>query len=448
MTALSFPEDGVVVENPEEKMLFSKINWHILPLLLVAYCFAFIDRVNIGFAQLQMKHELHFSDQVFALGAGMFFVGYLLFEVPSNLLLEKIGARKTILRFMVLWGACATGMAWVTTPWQFYMLRFLLGAFEAGFFPGVVLYFTYWYPPARRGRAIAMFMTSAVISGILIGPINGALIKFGNDFLGYQGWQWMFIVNGVPCLLIGFLCYTCLSNSPAEAKWLTLEQKRLLADRLARDGRTGGGSRHGALGALLRDPKVYVLSFICFLYLGAVYVLVFWVPTLIQSWGVKDVLHIGMLQAIPNVVGAVGMMLMSRSSDRYNERRWHFVAGVALIATGLLGIACLNGGVAVSIALLSLATIGTASTTPIFFSFVSEYLPKEQAASGLALVSSLANIAPMVTPSISTWLRTSTGSNTSSLLMVVALYAAAAIVMIFAARRPRLQYQVQGVSAL
>ncbi|SPA55966.1 MFS transporter [Cupriavidus taiwanensis] len=448
MTAISVPKSDVLVESPEEKALFSKINWHILPLLLIAYCFAFIDRVNIGFAQLQMKGELHFSDQVFALGAGMFFVGYLLFEVPSNMLLERIGARKTILRIMLCWGACATGMAWVSEPWQFYTLRFLLGAFEAGFFPGVVLYFTYWYPPARRGRAIAVFMTSTVVSGILIGPVNGALMKFGHGFLGYQGWQWMFIVNGAPCLLIGFLCYLCLSDRPAEAKWLSSEQKKLLADRLARGGGSGGGSHKGALGALLRDPKVYVLSFICFLYLGAVYVLVFWVPTLIQSWGVQDVFHIGLLQGIPNIVGAAGMILMSRSSDRNNERRWHFVAGVVLIAAGLLGIAWLNGGVAESIALLSIATIGTASMTPLFFSFVSEYLPKEQAASGLALVSSLANIAPMVTPSISTWLRTSTGSNASSLLLVVALYAAAAVIMVFAARRPKLQYQVQGVSAL
>jgi MFS family permease len=430
MTAISASQAGVLVESAEEKALFSRINWHILPLLVTVYCLAFIDRVNIGFAQLQMKGELGFSDQVFALGAGMFFVGYILFEVPSNMLLEKIGTRKTLLRIMVLW---------VTAPWQFYTLRFLLGAFEAGCFPAVVLYFTYWYPPARRGQAIAVFMSSTVISGILVGPLNGALMKFGQGVLGFHGWQWMFIINGLPCLVVGLLCYACLSNSPAEAAWLSPAEKKLLADRLARDGVSLGDGVHkrAALRALLRDPKLYVFSLINFLFLGAVYVLVFWTPTLIHSWGVKDVFYIGLLAAIPNIVGAIGMMLMSRSSDRRNERRWHFVAGVVLIAVGLLGIAFLNGGVATSIVLLSIATIGTASMTPLFYAFVSDYLPKEQAAVGLAVIPSLADIAPIVTPSIGTWLRTSTGSNSASLYFIVALYVASAVVMFFAARGPK-----------
>lgn len=439
MTATTFPQGAVMEESAEEKALFAKISWRILPLLLVVYCFAFIDRVNIGFAQLQMKGELHFSDHVFALGAGMFFVGYLLFEVPSNMFVERVGTRKTLLRIMVCWGTCATAMAWVKEPWQFYTLRFLLGAFEAGCFPGIVLYFTYWYPSARRSRAIAVFMTSTVISGILIGPINGALMKFGHGFMGYQGWQWMFIANGLPCLLIGVLCYFCLSDSPAQAPWLSAGEKRLLAERLARDGAAAGRRSHGggAVRALLRNPMLYVFSLINFLFLGAVYVLVFWTPTLIHSWGVKDLFQIGLLAAIPNIVGAVGMMLMSRSSDRHQERRWHFVGGVAMIAVGLLGIAVLAPGVPGSIALLSIATIGTASMTPLFYAYVADYLPREQAAVGLAIVPSLANIAPIVTPAIGVWLRTSTGSNTASLFFIVALYAAAAVLMVFAVWRPK-----------
>jgi len=439
MTAAVLPQGMVVEESAAEQALFSKINWRILPLLVAVYCFAFIDRVNIGFAQLQMKGELNFSDQVFALGAGMFFVGYFLFEVPSNMFVERIGIRKTLLRIMVLWGLCATAMAWVKEPWQFYTLRFLLGAFEAGCFPGIVLYFTYWYPSARRSRAIAVFMTSTVISGILIGPINGALMKFGHGFMGFQGWQWMFIANGLPCLLIGFLCYVWLSDSPEQARWLNPAEKKLLAERLARDGAAGGRSSHGrgAVRALLRNPLLYVFALINFLFLGAVYVLVFWTPTLIHSWGVKDVFHIGLLGAIPNIVGAVGMMLMSRSSDRRNERRWHFAGGVALIAAGLLGIAFLAPGVPGSIVLLSIATIGTASMTPLCYALIADYLPREQAAIGLAAIPSIANIAPMVTPAIGTWLRTSTGSNTASLLFIVGLYAAAAVFMVFAVRRPK-----------
>jgi MFS family permease len=438
MTAISIPKNSVLVESSMEKALFSKINWRILPLLVIVYCFAFIDRVNIGFAQLQMKGELHFTDQVFAFGAGIFFVGYILFEVPSNLLLEKIGTRKTLLRIMVLWGLCATTMAWVTAPWQFYTLRFMLGAFEAGCFPAVVLYFTYWYPSARRSQAIAVFMSSTVISGILIGPLNGALMKFGQGFLGLHGWQWMFIFNGVPCLLVGLLCYLCLSNSPAEAAWLSSAEKKMLADRLSRDvGSLGEGiNKRVALRALLCDPKLYVFSLINFLFLGAVYVLVFWTPTLIHSWGVKDVFHIGLLAAIPNIVGAIGMLLISRSSDRNNERRWHFIGGVALIAIGLLGIPILNGGVATSLTLLSIATIGTASMTPLFYAFVSDYLPKEQAALGLAVIPSLADIAPIMTPSIGAWLRATTGNNTASLYFIVALYVASAVVMYFATSQP------------
>lgn len=428
---------GHDVESPQEQALFAKINWRILPLLLIVYCFAYIDRVNVGFAQLQMKHELHFSDQVFALGAGMFFVGYLIFEVPSNMLLEKIGARKTLLRIMVLWGACATGMAWVTTPWQFYTLRFLLGAFEAGCFPGVVLYFTYWYPQARRGRAISIFMTSTVIAGILVGPLNGALLKFAHGFLGMHGWQWMFIANGAPCLLIGVLCYFLLSDSPAQAKWLTEYEKILLADRLARDGVPVGMDKRTALHKLLRDPKIYVFALVNFLFLGAVYVLVFWAPTLIQSWGVKDLFHIGLLKAVPSIVGAIGMVLVSRNSDRLNEQRWHFVACVALIVACLLGIAALDGSLVGSLALFSVASIGTASMTPLLYAYLSNYLPKESAAVGFALIPSLAGIAPIMTPSISTWILTTTGDNKYCLFFVAALYAAAGLIMAFAARRPK-----------
>lgn len=437
MTAATFPQGVVMEESAEEKALFAKINWRILPLLLIVYCFAYIDRVNVGFAQLQMKHELNFSDQVFALGAGMFFVGYLLFEVPSNMLLEKVGVRKTLLRIMVLWGACATAMAWVTTPWQFYTLRFLLGAFEAGCFPGVVLYFTYWYPQARRGRAIAIFMTSTVIAGILIGPLNGALLKFAHGFLGMQGWQWMFIVNGAPCLLIGFLCYFLLSDSPTQAGWLTPAEKGLLARRLAKDAPSRGIDKRTALRSLLRDPKLYVFSLINFLFLGAVYVLVFWAPTLIQSWGVKDLFHIGLLKAVPSIVGAIGMVLVSRSSDRHNEQRWHFVVCVVLIVCCLLGMAALNGGLAGSLALFSIASIGTASMTPLFYAYLSNYLSKESAAVGFAVIPSLAGIAPIMTPSISTWILTTTGDSRYCLIFVAALYAAAGVIMAFAARRPK-----------
>lgn len=437
MTAISLRKGEALIESDAEKALFSKINWRILPLLLIAYCFAYIDRINVGFAQLQMKADLQFSDHIFALGAGLFFVGYFLFEVPSNLMLEKIGARKTILRIMLCWGACATAMAWVTTPWQFYVLRFLLGAFEAGFFPGAILYFTFWYPPARRGRVIATFMTATAIAGILVGPLNGALMKFGQGVMGYHGWQWMFIANGAPCLLIGVLAYLLLSDGPEKASWLSEQEKRILAERLQRDRIPPKPGGHGAWRTLLSDPKIYVLSSVYFLMSGAVYALLFWAPSMIASWGVKDVFHVGLLKALPSIVGVIGMVLIGRSSDRLNDRRWHYVCCVALIAVSFVSMAFANDDLVWSMVLYCIGSIGIASLTPLFFAFVSEYLSKETAAGGIALISSLGNLGPAVAPSISTWILTSTGQNRYSLLFIVSLYVLAAIIMASAAQHRR-----------
>ncbi|MFT3802169.1 MAG: MFS transporter [Burkholderiaceae bacterium] len=433
MANLSVPKSGPLIETEAEKAIFSKVNWHILPLLLVAYVFAYIDRVNIGYAQLQMKTDLNFTNEIFALGAGLFFVGYFLFEVPSNLLLEKIGARKTILRIMICWGLCATLMAWAHTPWQFYTLRFLLGAFEAGFFPGVILYFTYWYPTARRGRAIAIFMTATQLASILVGPLNGALMKYGEGFMSMHGWQWMFLFNGAPCLIIAVMVYFLLIDKPANAKWLTDEEKKILINRVESE-KTSTGHGHGAMGALLKDPKVFVLATIYFLMSAAVYALVFWAPSLIKSWGAADVFQVGMLKALASVFGIIGMVLICRSSDRTNDRRWHYVFAITCIVTGLGLIAVMAPGMTTSMALFSLATVGTSASTPLFFAFISEYLPKETAAGGIALISSLGNLGPAISPSISTWILTTTGENKYSLLFICSLYVLAALIMVVVGR--------------
>ncbi|MFT3802168.1 MAG: MFS transporter [Burkholderiaceae bacterium] len=433
MANLSVPKSGPLIETEAEKAIFSKVNWHILPLLLVAYVFAFIDRVNIGFAQLQMKTDLHLSDHVFALGAGLFFVGYFLFEVPSNLFLEKIGARKTILRIMICWGACATAMAWVTAPWQFYVLRFLLGAFEAGFFPGVILYFTYWYPSARRGRAIAVFMTATALAGVIVGPLNGALMKYGEGFMSMHGWQWMFISNGVPCLIIAVLVWLWLCDTPAQARWLTAEQKKILIDRVESE-KTSTGHAHGAMRQLIKDPKVFVLATTYFLMSAAVYALLFWAPTLIRSWGVADVFQVGLLKAVASICGIIGMVLISRSSDRTHDRRWHFAFAICCVVAGLGLIAVFAPNLVGSVALYSLATVGTSAATPLFFAFVSEYLPKETAAGGIALISSLGNLGPAISPSISTWILSTTGNNKYSLFFICSLYILAAVIMLVAGR--------------
>lgn len=436
MTSISIRKsDSPAIESEDEKMVFARVTRRILPLLLVAYMFSYIDRINVGFAQLQMKSALHFSDAMFALGAGLFFVGYALFEVPSNLVMEKIGARKTILRIMLGWGACATMMAWVTTPWQFYVLRFFLGVFEAGFVPGVILYFTYWYPPARRGRVISTFMTAAIVAGILVGPLNGAVMKFGDGFLGFHGWQWMFISNGAPCLLIGALVFRFLSDGPADAKWLTADQKRLLIDCLDRNRAPAQHHRRGVLWSLFRDPTVYLLAVIHMLNLAAQYAMVFWAPSMIQSWGVKDVFHLGLVKSIPYIVGGIGMVFIGRSSDRMSERRGHYVFSLAISAGFLVAVSMLKGDLVPSLICYSLSVIGMAASPALYFAFVSEYMSKETAAAGIALVSCLGNLGPAISPTVNTWILTATGGDQQySLYFIVSLFVASGVLMAMAAR--------------
>ena len=303
--------------------LFSKIGWRILPFLILCYMIAFLDRINIGYAQLQMKQTLTFSDATYGFGAGIFFVGYFLFEVPSNLLLERIGVRKTLLRIMFTWGIVACAMAFVQTPLQFYVARFLLGALEAGFFPGIILYLTYWYPSARRGQIIAMFMTATAIASVIAGPLSGATMKYFNDIEGWHGWQWLFISQGLPASILGLAAYFYLQDKPEDAKWLSTEEKTALRFQLDHDHKDVESAHHAGFFQMLKDPKVYGLAFTYFLLLGATYTMVFWIPTLIKSWGVADLLHVGLLATLPQIAGIIGTILMGRHSDKIRERRWH-----------------------------------------------------------------------------------------------------------------------------
>lgn len=428
------PLRSPILENPIYKSVFSKIDWRIIPLLLIAYMVAYLDRINIGYAQLQMKQTLPFDDAVYGLGAGIFFIGYFLFEVPSNLLLEKIGARKTLLRIMVLWGLAATAMMFVSTPAQFYIVRFLLGAFEAGFFPGVILYFTYWYPSVRRGQVIAIFMSATTIVSVIAGPLCGAILKYFDGFSGMHGWQWLFLVQGLPAVLLGFLVYFMLEDKPAQANWLSADEKMLIDDAFKSDTRHEALPDAGSFAQCLRDPKVYVLSLIYFLLLGATYTMVFWLPTLVQSWGVKDLFLIGIYTAIPNAVGVIGMILIGRHSDKWHERRWHYVACVFIAAAGLFITTLFQGNLVGSIFALSFAVIGIASATPLFFALTSEYLSAGAAAGGLALISSLGNLGPSVSPSINGFIVKYTGDNIYSMYFVMSLYLLSGVLLLLTMR--------------
>jgi sugar phosphate permease len=424
------------LESPSVTAVFTKINWRLLPLLLVAYMVAYLDRINIGYAQLQMKQTLPFDDAAYGLGAGMFFLGYFLFEVPSNLLLAKIGARKTLLRIMVLWGLAASAMMFVSTPFQFYVVRFLLGVFEAGFFPGVILYFTYWYPSVRRGQVIAIFMSATTMGSLIAGPLCGVILKYFDGFAGLHGWQWLFLVQGLPAIFIGALIYLLLKDKPDQAPWLSTEEKALVETAFQHDIKDVAGEAEGTFLQMLQDPKAYMLALVYFFLLGATYTMVFWVPTLIQSWGVKDLFLVGIYASIPNAAGIVGMILIGRHSDTWHERRWHFAVCVVIAAVGLFTITLLQGNLIGSILALAVAVIGIASATPLFFALTSEYLSAGAAAGGLALISSLGNLGPAVSPSINGLILRSTGDNIYGIYFVMALYLLSGGLLLLAIRPP------------
>jgi MFS family permease len=411
-----------VLEDPVYKAIFARIDWRLIPLLLIASMVAFLDRINIGFAQLQMKQTLPFDDAVYGLGAGIFFIGYFLFEVPSNLVLEKIGARKTLLRIMVLWGLAVTAMMFVSTPLQFYAARFLLGVFEAGFAPGVLLYLTYWYPSVRRGQVIAILLTAPPLVMFIAGPLSGSILKYLDGVGGLYGWQWLFVLQGLPAPILGVLVYFLLKDKPSEATWLSKEEKVLLHDALQHDEENIVKATSGTFGQLLRDPKVYMLSLVCFLLLGANYTMVFWMPTLIHSWGVNDPFLIGVYHAISNAAGIICMILIGRHSDKWHERRWHYATCVAIAAGGLFVIMLLQSTLAGSIAALSLAVIGIVSAPPLFYALTSEYLSAGAAAGGLALVTSLGNLGPAVCPWITGLIARNAGDNIYGMYFVMALY--------------------------
>lgn len=421
-------------ESPDDRAMYRKIGWRIIPLLQVAYVVAFLDRINVGYAQLQMKETLAFSDAVYALGAGIFFVGYLLFEIPSNLMLEKIGVRKTLLRIMVCWGVVAMAMMFVRTPTQFYVLRFLLGAFEAGFAPGALLYLTYWYPPARRARMIAIFLLGAIFASLIAGPSSGAIIKFLDGVNGWYGWQWLFLVQGAPAPLLGLLAWSLLVDRPEQAAWLSCREKARLRQQFEAESQSVAVASHGSLRDLLGDTKVWALSMVYVLMVGGTYAIAFWTPTLIRSWGVSDVLEVGLYATLPQLFAAAGVLLLSRSSDRRRERRWHFAVGALVAASGLAAISLAQGQLAFSLAGLCLAMLGIASVPPVFFALTSEYLPRASVAVGIALVSSIGNLGGALSPSLTGAINAASGGTAYSLYFVMSLYLLAAFIVLTVAR--------------
>ena len=416
---------GGAEDAPIAARAYRKVFWRLLPFLMACYAASYMDRVNIGFAKLQMQHDLGFSETVFGLGSGIFFLGYFLFEVPSNILMHKIGARTWIARIMITWALLSAAFIWVRSVPAFYGLRFVLGLAEAGFYPGVILYLTYWFPARWRGRAIAVLMSAIPLSSILGNPLSGWVMDAMNGLSGVAGWKWMFIAEAAPALLIGIAALFYLDNSIAGAKWLDRDEKRVLEAAIAEDTRSQASGVHGVAQAF-RDPRVWFMCGVYFCFILGQYGLNFWMPTLIRSAGVKGASAIGVVSAVPYIVTLLMMNLFGHSADKQRERRWHLAIPALIGAAGFV-IAPTAPNVGVAIAALSLAAAGAITCAPLFWSLPTAFLAGAGAAAGIAVINSVGNLAGFVAPYLIGWARDTTGS------AAVGMYAIAAGLVVGAA---------------
>ncbi|MES2069328.1 MAG: MFS transporter [Pseudomonadota bacterium] len=408
-------------ELDSDNKLYRKIGLRIIPFLFICYVVSFLDRINIGFAQLQMKHDLGFSDAMYGLGAAVFYVGYVLCEVPSNLLLAKFGARKTFVRIMSLWGLASVGMMLVSTPYQFYALRFMLGVFEAGFFPGIVLYLTYWFPATRRAAVMSIFFAGVAIAGVLGGLISGWIMRDMAGVAGMYGWQWMFAIEGAPAILLAVVAHFYLDDNPAAAKWLSSAEKSQVASRLAAENHGMQGRANHSFAGALRNPKVYLFAFIYFALTCASLTLNFWMPLMIRDFGVKDVVLISLYTAIPNAIGAVGVILIARRSDRKAERRRHFAFCTMGGAVAMLLLTLHLPSLPAMLVILSLAAVLIFAALPIFWAVPPSYLSGNAAAGGIALISSVGITSGIVSPWVIGQIKTHTGSMDGALYLLTGL---------------------------
>lgn len=410
---------GMIVDQPARpdpmlEMIYRRINLRVLPLLILAYMLAYLDRINIGFAKLQMQHALGLSEAAYGLAAGIFFLGYVLFEVPSNLLLARIGARKTLSRIMVLWGLTSAAMIFVRTETSFYVLRFLLGVFEAGFGPGMLFFLTLWYGRARRARVMASVLLAGPIAGVIGGPLSTMIMTTLDGFYGLSGWQWLFLVEGLPCVFLAAVLYLTLVDSPGQASWLS-EAERALVDREVAWRNT---PHHTGFAAILKDPRLYGLAFSYFFMIAGLYAVSFWLPTLLHTTGVDDTMLIGIYSALPYLVSVAAMVMVARHSDRHGERFWHCVIPclIGAVTLGLVGYELQN--LFFALATLTVATAAVYASYTLFWTIPAERLGGQAAAGGIALINSIGLLGGFLSPIVIGNIKTWTGSLQFGLLTI------------------------------
>ncbi|MGI8958346.1 MAG: MFS transporter [Bryobacteraceae bacterium] len=382
-----------------EKAVYRKVTRRLIPFLFLCYIFAYVDRVNVGFAKLQMQQDLGMSDSVYGVGAGIFFIGYFFFEVPCNIALQKIGAKYWLGPTMVIWGIVSACTMFVKSSAGFYTVRFLLGVVESGFFPGVILFLTFWYPSKHRARVIAAFMTAIPLSGVFGGPASGWLLKTMPSVGGLHGWQWLYLVEGLPSVLAGITAMFFLQDCPEKASWLAESEKALLQQRLHEDDnlmKSGQGSH--SLADAIRNQKVWLLCLVYFGFVMGNYGISFWLPQIVKDTLTRDPWQIGLLTTIPWGFGAIAMVLVGYHSDITGERRWHVaLAGiVGAVAFALSAVPNIPG--LLGLAALTVATAGLTSAVSSFWSLPTAFLSGTAASVGIAWINSVGNLAGYLSP--------------------------------------------------
>ncbi|MFW6502468.1 MFS transporter [Acinetobacter baumannii] len=407
------------VDTTIRKSAYRKIAFRLMPFLMLCYFCAYLDRVNVGFARLQMMSDLQFSEAVYGLGAGIFFIGYFLCEVPSNIVLHKVGARRWIARIMITWGILSGCFAFVQTEWQFYTLRFLLGVAEAGLAPGLLLYLTYWFPSYRRARMTVLWFIAIPISGMIGGPLSGLIMDRMSGVHGWFGWQWMFVIEAIPTVLVGLLVLAILKDSVQDANWLTQGEKNLVKQELAQDNQHKEG--HASVKEFIADKRLWLLAGIYFCVVMGQYAITFWLPTLIRNSGISDNWHIGLLTSLPYMCAIVVMILAGRSGDHFQERRWHLIIPMCAGALALTFATLFASNLTLSLICLCIAASGVLTASSLFWMLPTNFLGGVSAAAGIAAVNSFANLAGFCSPYLIGWITTNTGSNAIGMFLITAV---------------------------
>ncbi|MBI6750932.1 MFS transporter [Pseudomonas syringae] len=409
-----------------EDSIYRKVIIRLVPFMFLCYVCSYLNRINVSFAKIQMAQELAWSDAVYGLGAGMFFIGYFAFEIPSNIIMYRVGARRWIARIMVTWGIISAAMMFVNTPMQFYVMRFFLGVAEAGFFPAILLYLSQWFPSSRRAKVTALFMAAIPMSGVIGAPLSGWILHSLSGVQNLSGWQWLFVIEGIPTILVGVAAYLYLTDRIEDAKWLRDDEKGILRHNI--DQEAAGKQLHKMMDGLA-NPKIWLLSFIYLFFTMGLYGVSFWLPTLIQASGVKDSLHLGLLTTIPYALATVSMIVVGRSSDRLRERRWHLAIPALLAAVGFLISTAYQTNLMISLPALCLATMGVMTTISMYWTLPPAILTGAAAATGIALANSVGSASGFISPFAMGSINAATQSTSGGIIMLSGVLIAGSILV-------------------